>query len=68
MAVCPNGNLFTGQKKSVKRLFADVTRHFIDTISWHSELKSKDVYLKKMSTHRFCIFILEAIVKSKKKT
>lgn len=50
MAVCPNGNLFTGRKKSIKGQFADVTRHIIDTISWLSELKSKDVYLKNENT------------------
>lgn len=44
MAACPNENLFTGQKKSMKGQFADVTRHIIDTILWDSQVKRKDVY------------------------
>lgn len=44
MAACPNENLFTGRKKSMKGQFADVTRHIIDIILWDSQVKRKDVY------------------------
>ena len=46
MAACPNENLFTGRKKSMKGQFTDVTRHIIDTILWDSQVKRKDVYWK----------------------